>query len=398
MQAYFLACGGILPLRTRLNALLGPSGTFWARAFICTTFSTFVHFFVPQYLLGIHLVPNMSKLSPELEAFFSDAQSEVDDALRKIITPGGATIANLDDGLAYALGLDEASKSTGKRIRPLLCLLVCDTLCGAARPALPFAVAIELMHNFCLVHDDIEDGDEFRRGRPAVWKHFGLPHAINIGDYLFTKIFEALLMDAFHTQPEKIVRLFELMRSTLDHTHRGQALDMNARHGRITAAEYMHLVTEKTGHYLAAPMIAGGIAADASAAEIAALGAFGLTIGPMFQIRDDVIDLTHGKGRESIGSDVREGKRSFLVAHALEHATADDQSQLLQILDTPREATTDEHVRRAQTIFETAGAIAAADLKCEDLKKQALAALDQLPPKLKDRLWQVTEYLAARTV
>ena len=100
-----------------------------------------------------------------------------------------------------------------KEFGPLLCLLVCHELSGDARPALPFAAAIELMHNFCLVHDDIEDGDEMRRGRPAVWKKFGLPHAINIGDYMFTKVFEALLLDSFSSPPDRQVRLFELMRS-----------------------------------------------------------------------------------------------------------------------------------------------------------------------------------------
>lgn len=340
----------------------------------------------------------MKRLSAELEAFFAEAQQLVDTTLRQIITPVGEPILNLDDALAYSLGLDADAPSSGKRIRPLLCLLVCHEISGDSRPALPFAAAIELMHNFCLVHDDIEDGDEFRRGRPAVWKRYGLAHGVNVGDYLFTKIFQALLLDEFNTPPERTVRLFELMRSTLDHTHRGQALDMNARSGRITSGEYMHLVTEKTGHYLAAPLIAGAIAADAPADQSAALGTFGLMIGPLFQIRDDVIDLTHGKGREAIGSDIREGKRSFLVAHALEHAPADAQTELLAILDLPRNMTTPEHVERALAIFQDCNALEAADSKCQDLKNSALAALEALPVGLRERLWDVTEFLAGRTV
>jgi geranylgeranyl pyrophosphate synthase len=173
---------------------------------------------------------------------------------------------------------------------------------------------------------------------------------------------------------------------------------MNAREGRITSAAYMHLVTEKTGHYLAAPLIAGGIAADAPAEQTAALGTFGLMIGPMFQIRDDVIDLTHGKGRESIGSDIREGKRSFLVAHTLEHGAPSDQQELLQILDLPREQTAPDHIKRALAIFESCGALQAADQRCDELKSNALAALQVLPPALRDQLWEVTEYLAGRTV
>lgn len=340
----------------------------------------------------------MNQLSSELESFFSESQQLVDETLLKIITPQKGAIANLDDAMAYSLGLDDASANAGKRIRPLLCLLVCRELTGDARPALPFAAAIELMHNFCLVHDDIEDGDEMRRGRPAVWKQYGLPHAINVGDYLFTKVFEALLLDSYSTPPERLVRLFELMRSTLDHTHRGQALDMNARNGRIDVEHYMNLVTEKTGHYLAAPMIAGAISADGDADIIAALGTFGLMIGPMFQIRDDVIDLTHGKGRGTIGNDIREGKRSFLVAHALEHSAPAEQDKLIAILDLPRADTTDADIQTALEIFDRSGAMKAADERCEDLKKKAIAALQPLPDNLRERLLEVTEYLTARTV
>lgn len=340
----------------------------------------------------------MNRLSPELEGFFSEGQTLVDETLRRIISPKREPIANLDDGMAYSLGMDPEGGNSGKRIRPLLCLLVCKELLGDARPGLPFAAGIELMHNFALVHDDIEDGDEVRRGRPAVWKKYGVPHAINIGDYLFTKIFEALLLDAHSAPAERTVRLFELMRSTLDHTHRGQALDMNAREGRISVDDYMRLVTEKTGHYLAAPMIAGAICADADADVTAALATFGLMIGPMFQIRDDVIDMTHGKGRNSIGNDIREGKRSFMVAHALQNGSEADCERLLEILDLPREQNTDEHIAEVMRIFEACGSMKAAVERCEKLRGQAVAALDVLPAGLKARLLEVTEYLIARTV
>lgn len=340
----------------------------------------------------------MAKLSPEVEQFFSSAQRDVDAALRSIIAPpGGSAIANLDDGLAYSLALDDPAANAGKRIRPLLCLLVCHTLCGQCAPALPFATAIELMHNFCLVHDDIEDGDEVRRGRPAVWKKYGLAHGINIGDYIFTKVFAALLMNREQYPPERIVRFFELMSTTLDHTHRGQALDINARFAEITVNDYMALVTEKTGHYLAAPLLAGAIAAGADAEVEATLRAFGLAIGPMFQIKDDLIDLTHGKGRDIVGSDIREGKRSYLVAFACERADPTTKEELLRMLDLPREKTEQKHVDRAIDIFEQCGCFYEARQACEDLRKQALTHLEKLPQPLGRYLHEITDYLAERT-
>ncbi|MBX7246062.1 MAG: polyprenyl synthetase family protein [Candidatus Sumerlaeaceae bacterium] len=339
----------------------------------------------------------MSRLSPELERFFSTAQQELDHVLRALIAPHEDPIPNLDDGLAYSLGLDAEAAGQGKRLRPALCLLVSHLLCGDSRPAMPFAAAIEFMHNFCLVHDDIEDGDEFRRGRPAVWKKYGLPHAINIGDYLFTKIFAALLTGLGDVSHEKLVRFFALMSATLDHTHRGQALDINARTGPMNLDRYMRLVTEKTGYYLAAPLVAGAIAADASSEIEEALNSFGMFIGPLFQIKDDMIDLTDSKGREAIGSDIREGKRSYFVAFACEHAKPEQVARLTQILDLPRAETTPELVKEAIGIFETEGAFAEARRICGELKQNALGALAPLPHKLRDALREVTEYLADRT-
>lgn len=230
-----------------------------------------------------------------------------------------------------------------------------------------------------------------------MWKHYGLAHAINIGDYLFTKIFAALLTGLGEISHEKVVRFFALMGATLDHTHRGQALDINAREGAISVDEYMKLVAEKTGYYLAAPLVAGAIAADAPQGVEEALNSYGMLIGPMFQIRDDLIDLTHGKGRDSVGSDIREGKRSFLVAYSCEKASEVDRRTLLEILDKPRAETSATDVETVMEIFEKCGAIAEARRLCDVLKQKALRSLGRLPEGLRDKLTEITEYLAERT-
>lgn len=339
----------------------------------------------------------MTQLSPHLDNFFQKVQPQIEATLRQVITPKSDSILNLDDGIAYALGLDDEKANAGKRIRPILSLLVCDSLSNSYEAALPFAAAIELMHNFALVHDDIEDGDEFRRGRPSVWVKYGVPHAINIGDYLFTKIYEALLINRDKLPADRIVKLFDLMTNTLDHTHRGQALDMNARIGRITEDEYMNLVKEKTGYYLAAPLLAGAIAAGAEDSVLDALNSFGQHIGPLFQIKDDVIDLTHGKGRETIGSDIKEGKRSYLVAYAFGNATAENQKEIEAILDLPRNETTDQHIATMLDIFQKCGAMSAAQEKMNFLENGAKSALDKLPEPLRSRLHEITDYLVSRT-
>ena len=234
---------------------------------------------------------------------------------------GAATepVANLHDAMAFGLGSDLTNPAQrGKRIRPILCLVAAESLGAERAMAMPFALAIELMHNFALVHDDMEDGDVMRRGRDAVWVRYGVPHAINIGDYLLVQTYRALT----EWGPKALdgatrFRLMRLITDALDHTHIGQALDMNARNHRwISMDVYLRIVREKTGFYLAAPIQGGALVAGADQATLDRIGKMALNLGPMFQIIDDIIDLTDGKGRESTGSDIREGKRSYLVAWA----------------------------------------------------------------------------------
>jgi len=323
----------------------------------------------------------------------------VDEQLVALLAARGEAVANLNEGMLYALGLDLPDVADrGKRIRPALCLLVAEDLGAPREAALPFALGIELMHNFALVHDDIEDGDTVRRNRPAVWRQFGLPHGVNIGDYLLVHVYRALLLPAPGLTDAARLRLMGLMTEALDHTHIGQALDMNARTDRAFAMPaYERIVREKTGHYLAAPMLGGAVVGGAGTEILAAIERFGLAVGPMFQILDDLIDLTQGKGRGGeTGNDIREGKRSFMVAWTAARASAAERERLFDILDLERDATTAAHVAEAAALFERHGALAAARDRVDALHHDALAALAALPEPLATTLRQVNDYLRQR--
>ena len=396
----------------------------------------------------------------------------VDRALEQFLRSDPRDVPNLHDGVLYALGLDQRDPAIrGKRIRPALCLITCEALGGDTQKALPFAMAIELMHNFFLVHDDIEDGDQFRRGRPSVWKRYGLAHAINIGDFLFTKVFAAFLSRRADTDGaetdgagtasaetagagtdgvtnsapsgvEDLPLQFALCRllvETLEYTHVGQAQDINALRSRdITIEQYLEIVTNKTGYYLAAPMLGGAMVAGASPQTLEAIRNLGKCVGPVFQIVDDSIDLTHGKGRETVGSDVREGKRSYLVAWAASKASAaakesaaananaspserkvspserkvspseckvspserevspSERDEMFRILDLPREETTPEHVAWVRALFDRVGAIEAGRAHCRKLMDQAHAAMSDAPARLRDTLLTLFEALLDR--
>ncbi|GAB4325835.1 MAG: short chain isoprenyl diphosphate synthase IdsA [Candidatus Sumerlaeia bacterium] len=321
----------------------------------------------------------------------------LDAVLAEFLHPRGPAIPNLDEALLYQLGLDSSDRTIrGKRLRPALCLLTCRALGGDDRRAMPFALAIELMHNFCLIHDDIEDGDRMRRHRPSLWVRYGLAHGVNAGDYMFCKVFEALVFppggdvrygDQPPLPPSLRLKFLRLMSDTLDHTHRGQALDINARsRDDFTESDYFTLATEKTGYYLAAPMVGGAMAAGARSALLRRLLRFGLLMGPVFQIIDDAIDLTEGKGRGEKGSDIREGKRSFLVALAAGRAAPRDKKRLFRILNKTRGRTTPADVEWVCALFERLDVIGDALRTADEFKERALRELEGAPQALRDML------------
>ncbi len=336
--------------------------------------------------------------SPNLDRWITDAATLVDRELERLLR-AEEPIEGLHEGLLYALGLDQTDSAIrGKRLRPLLCLLTAQAIGANQTKALPFALAIELMHNFALVHDDIEDGDVMRRGRPCTHVRFGLPHGINIGDYLLCKTLSALLTAPNRgLPPRQTLRLIQLMSETLDHTHIGQALDISARARHdLTLDDYYRLVREKTGYYLAAPMLGGAIVAGAPKRTLNALARLGQSLGPLFQIQDDVIDLTEAKGRGLRGSDIREGKRSYCVVWAATRLKPQQSERFWAILDKPRDQTTDDDVEWMIALFQELGAIRAAHTQCERLHKESERALARLPQPLQSVLRTFIARLAHR--
>ncbi len=335
----------------------------------------------------------------ELEAYFSRNATLIDRELRKILPRRDQFVPNLHDGIEYALGLDEQDVAKhGKRYRPILCLLTSEMLGTDTTQAIPFAVAVEIMHNYCLVHDDIEDGDTVRRGRDAVWKKYGLAHGINIGDYMICKVFDHVMRQQEKKWSAEVTsRLIKLMVESLDHTLKGQALDIGARDSRATTIdEYMRIVRLKTGHCLAAPIVGGAVIAGADDSMIKAVAHYAEFVGPLFQIMDDIIDLTVGKGRNETGADIKEGKRSFLVVYLNEHCTRKEAREVFDILDKPRRHTSRKDINRIKELFDTYNVIEAGYVLCRELKKKSLHALRNVPRNLRDALSTFSEILSER--
>ncbi len=260
--------------------------------------------------------------------------------------------AGIGDGIRYLLD------SGGKRFRPALALWHLGAFGRPPRDGLSFALALELLHNYFLIHDDIEDGDEVRRDRPTLWVQVGMPLALNAGDYLLAEAYVLLAgIEPAGVARQLVAAFSRVFRTTVE----GQALDIQGRADpAFTRARYEAIIRKKTGRYLALAGVGAGILAGRPASDLDGLERAGQELGLAFQMRDDLLDLTPGKGRgREIGCDIREGKPSCLFADALEaeEVTAAERAELVAILARPRRESTPAAVEWVIRLYERAGCL-----------------------------------------
>jgi geranylgeranyl diphosphate synthase type I len=230
--------------------------------------------------------------------------------------------------LTYHMGWTGESAgqdATGKRIRPVLLVMsYCSTAPDApVASALPAAAAVELIHNFSLVHDDIEDNSPRRRGRPTIWKKWGVPMAINAGDALFVIANQATMdLIQFHPAPTVALVAAILHDTCLDLT-RGQYLDMAfEERNDLNMGDYWPMIGGKTAALLSACCRIGATLAGASEVRQEAYGVFGYNLGLAFQVRDDILGIWGDEARtgKSTASDLVEGKNSLPILYGLMHS------------------------------------------------------------------------------
>lgn len=319
-----------------------------------------------------------------LKAYAEEIDVVIDDSLSKLEPE------SLYESSEYLI------KAGGKKFRPALTLLSCQAVGGKPEKALKAAAAIELTHTFSLIHDDIMDNDDTRRGKPAVHKVWGEPLAILAGDSLFAKSFELLSQSAEdNIAYERVVDALQVLTNSCINICEGQALDMAFEDTfNVTKDEYMNMIYKKTGDLITASTTIGAIMGGASSNEIQALRTYGKQIGFAFQIQDDYIDLT---GDESIGkpvgSDLVEGKKTLMVVYALEKANKEDHDRLVELL----EANDESIIPEAMEILEKYGAINYARSKAYDCVIESKQALSILPDSdAKDALFKLADFVFTR--
>lgn len=244
----------------------------------------------------------------------------------------------------------------GKRLRARLALAAARTLRASWAHAVPWAAAVELLHNAALVHDDVQDGDRMRRGRPALWVRHGVAQALNAGNFMLMLPYRALA----EIPGEYAGSLCQALAEHAIATVRGQVAELDLLPlERLDWTSYVGAAAGKTGAMFALPIVGAAILAGKSPEEAAELGAPFTELGVLFQIYDDVLDLYGDKGREAPGCDLYEGKISALVVEHLVRRPV-DRAWLLELLRAPRETTNAGSVARAIDAFRASGAITGA--------------------------------------
>ncbi len=277
------------------------------------------------------------------------------------------------------------TKAGGKRMRPLLCLLSCESVGGDFKSALPTAVSIELIHTFTLIHDDIMDRDELRRGFPAVHTVYGESTAILAGDLLFSKAFEIC-------NPE----IAPLLGKTTSEICEGQELDMEfADRDVVSEEEYMEMIQKKTASLFAAATRSGAILGNGTKDQVNALADYGINLGLAFQIWDDILDITADEDKlgKPVGSDIIEGKKTLLIVVAISKSPKSE--NLIEILNKKEKSK--QEVGRAIELLYECGAVDYCEDKVKQLIKNAHLALKKIPDsKSRDDLGDIANFVVQR--
>lgn len=272
--------------------------------------------------------------------------------------------------------IEYAMSQGGKRIRPLLTLMASDLFCGDIEKAKPSAIAIEILHNFTLLHDDIMDESPIRRGMPTVYKKYNKNTAILSGDTMFAKAILFLIK----SDTKHIPALVETLTKASIEVCEGQAYDMDFEtRNDVKIEEYIKMITLKTGVLLGSALKLGSITANASQKDIDYLYDFGINIGIAFQLQDDILDCwsnleDFGK---TTGTDIADNKKTFLYLKSLELASSKQKESLIHYFSSTSFDRLEKE-NAIKKIYEELNLKAIAKKLMEDYNNKALVSLEKI--------------------
>ncbi len=321
-----------------------------------------------------------------------------------------AAIGNEDhplyDLLRYHMGWQDENglvveSSTGKGVRPTLCLFASEAVGGEWQSALPAAIAIELIHNFSLIHDDIQDGDKERHHRPTVWYLWGHSHGLNAGVAMNVLANRALAPNGVSSLPaEKALQVSLILTRACTQMIEGQVLDLSfEQRSTIRVSDYLTMIGKKTAALLESSLHMGAVIGTEDGPIIEAMRAFGTDLGFMFQVRDDMLGIwgVQDKTGKPTGSDIHRRKKSLPIVHALESAEGGARERLVSIYRSDRPLT-DADIADVLSIMDdldTAGFCGSLAKEHGERGLEALAHIE-LGPKARAECQEMTAFLLER--
>ena len=342
---------------------------------------------------------------PALPDMFARYKDLVEQGLTSVVPD--ASITDINIPLQYHLGWsDQAGNpapdpvSQGKALRPTLCMFACDALEGNLQYAVAAAAAIELIHNFSLIHDDIQDQDVERRHQPTVWSLWGQPRALVAGDAMQSLGDVSMLQGVNRgVAPDVALRVSGILTQGSLEMIEGQCLDLGFENRTaITTEEYLHMIGCKTGALIRSAVEIGAVLANDDVQVTGAFARFGSYLGRAFQIRDDYLGVWGDAGAtgKSSDNDIRRRKKSFPAVFALDRASGAARDDLHRIY--AQEELDDADVERVMAIMDELGAPEyAAQLTAQSAEQatQALATVE-LPSWARIEVEQLVDFLARR--
>ena len=319
----------------------------------------------------------MSDLQEEMKR----VKSRVDRLILTELLPESSDIREVD--LLYRMMRDYPSRQA-KGMRPFLCVTACKAAGGAEEDALLTAACIELFQNWILIHDDIEDGSELRRGEPSLHRKYSEGLALNAGDALHARTWEALLKNKERLGLPRTFAVMEEFSRMVNETTEGQHMELGwvaSRRWDIGEKDYYEMCTKKTSWYtVASPCRLGAIVAGEGGRVLEGLRDFGVRLGIAFQIQDDSLNLVgdqrkYGKAKSD---DILEGKRTLIILHLLGEASDPERQKVVSIMNEKREDKSEDDVAYVMSLIDRYDAIGFARKRANELMKEAVATLKRI--------------------
>ena len=342
-------------------------------------------------------IPDSSPVT-SLPAVFDRYRDEVGLALRASLSGDDSPIRLM---LSYAMGWVDVDgvptlATEGKALRPTLCLLACEATGGTTADAMPAAVALELVHNFSLVHDEIQDRDDVRRHRPTLWKVWGDQQALVAGNVM--RIIADMALWG-HRDRETALTVAGLVTQATLEMIEGQYMDLHFE-GRmdITMDDYLAMISRKTGALIRCSLVAGAAAGSGDPATVRAFEESGRAFGMVFQVWDDYLGVwgVEAATGKPVGADVRRKKNAFPFVYAMSKADGRDREVLLEIYCQPEVG--DRDVAAVVEIMERLGARESAQDLAAHHSERAVQALRgvELAPEARREIEELAHFLVVR--